>query len=204
MLYRFYILCCVFFLLIGIAFVVSHLHSASAEELNVSGHQDARPELPPPPLSLVNLVSNDDLVVGSHAPNASITQHPRHSVALNMRDNTLRDAMTQRRIHDVTMWSLYLFDSHYFWYRLANASDTLGKIFQVSTPILTSLGIYYKDSWFTVGATISGTVVVALTGLSHYAKKESVERGDAVNRILISEGVQPIIVPHDNASTTDR
>ena len=202
MIYRFYVLCCIFFLLIGVAFVVSHLHS---EELNVSGHQDARPDLPPPPLSLVNLVSNDDLAaVGSHAPNASLTQHPRHSVALNMRDNTLRDAMTQRRIHDVTMWSLYLFDSHYFWYRLANASDTLGKIFQVSTPILTSLGIYYKDSWFTVGATISGTVVVALTGLSHYAKKESVERGDAVNRILISEGVQPIIVPHDGASTTDR
>ena len=186
--------------------MVSHLHSASAEDaLNISGHQDARTELTSLP-ALVSLVSEDNLAAGSplHAPNASITQHPRHSVALNMRDNTLRDAMTQRRVHDVTMWSLYLFESHYFWYRLANASDTLGKIFQVSTPILTSLGIYYKDSWFTVGATISGTVVVALTGLSHYAKKESVERGDAVNRILISEGVQPIVIPHDNASTTDR
>jgi hypothetical protein len=117
-----------------------------------------------------------------------------------LQEEKVRDTLHHSRMEDIKRWADFLFWSKYTWYRVSNFADTTSKILALTTPILTAVNVHYASTPIQIAATVTGTSVVAFLGFSHYARRESVERGAGLNRILGQEGVPTVVIINDASS----
>lgn len=103
--------------------------------------------------------------------------------------------------NDVTeLWLKDLLQAQSYWFFVGHVADCLAQLCAVTTPIASAMSIGFNNKDLSLIAMVTGVVSVGLNRLGHYAEKESYQRGAAANRILIAEGVPPIIVINDSSS----
>lgn len=105
------------------------------------------------------------------------------------------------RQSEIQHFASELLEEYRIWYRAANIIEMGGKLLVVICPVLSGIAAATKDPVLSIWAMGIGLVGVALNDFSHYAARESAERGEAANRMLVSEGLPPVALLR-NASRT--
>ena len=85
-----------------------------------------------------------------------------------------------------------LVSSREYWRKIANITETLGNIFiAISTMFAFASGIYQQEKSLAFTAGCINTTSLALLKFSSYAGKESRERNDLLNNLLVRLNIQP-------------
>lgn len=127
-----------------------------------------------------------------------IGQHP--SSSMQIPTTFMTQELAELRNAEVRKWSLALMGSQFTWYKIGNVSEALGQACQLITPVLSGCSAGFKNPDLAIAAMCTGVVGIAVARFSHYAHRESAERGDAVNRFLANEHVRPIVVIKDSST----
>ena len=138
--------------------------------------------------------TNDILMEAIPLPHVPVSPHHR------MPDEAAPPTFVKIRNDITEMWLKDLLKAQSSWFFVGHVADCLAQLCAVTTPIASAMSIGFNNKDLSLIAMVTGVVSVGLNRLGHYAERESYQRGSAANRILIAEGVPPIIVINDSSS----